>query len=93
MGLLEPARSSGLLVALYVIAVLFILFRWVQQDTTKRKAKFGWGLRIAMLALTALALPYYFFRSRGWRGGFVLLGQAWLIFIGAMLCYRIGYTL
>lgn len=89
-GLLEP---GGVWSSLYVAATLALLFRWVQVDSAKRKAKFSWLLRIALVFLTVFALPYYFFKSRGWLGGLKLTAQAWLMFIASMLCYRIGYAL
>lgn len=78
---------------LYVLLALAILFEWVRRDAKRRKIAFSWPLRIALIALTIVALPYYFFQSRGWLGGLKLAALSWVIFVGSMLCYRIGYSI
>ncbi len=92
-GLMKGPILSGVLSIAYVIATIYFLLRWVQRDSAQRNANVSWGFRIMLVVLTAFALPYYFFKSRGAWGGAKLLGQAWLIFIGSMICYRIGYAL
>ncbi len=89
-GPLRGQAFSGLLSTTYALAAVAILFRWVQQDSAARKSKISWMLKITLVILTVFALPYYFVQSRGWFGGAKLLGQAWVIFIAAMLCYRLG---
>lgn len=97
-GLLGAGISRGpvlneLLSTLYIVATLGILFHWVQLDSAQRKTSFSWPLKIALIVVTVIALPYYFFKSRGFLGGLKLGAQAWLIFIASMLCYRLGHTL
>jgi hypothetical protein len=93
-GLLTTGPALGEAFSiLYVGAALAIIFRWVQSDSVKRKTRVSLLLRIALVVLTVFALPYYFFRSRGWLGGLKLTAQAWLVFTASMLCYRIGYAL
>ena len=92
-GLTRGPVLSELLSSLYVVATLGILFRWVQLDSAQRKTGFSWPFRIALIIVTVFALPYYFFKSRGFLGGLKLCAQAWLIFIASMICYRIGHAL
>ena len=92
-GPLRGQAFSGLLSTTYALAVIAILFRWVQLDSTQRKKKLSWIMKIMLIALTVFALPYYFVQSRGWLGGAKLVAQSWLIFIAAMLSYRLGCSL
>jgi len=52
----------------------FLIFWWFRLDTRDRGFNRTSGLTLAVVALAAIALPYYFFKSRGAKGGFVALG-------------------
>ena len=48
---------------------------------------------MALVALGALALPYYLFRTRGAKGGFIALGWLFLIGSGIVVLNLVGmYT-
>lgn len=67
-----------------------LIFVWFYLDARERKYQSGIALKLLMLGLTVFALPYYLFRSRGAKGGFKALGFAVLLFIAAMILYRLG---
>lgn len=74
------------------MAALFVLlvFCWYRVDAAGRAYRTSWGLNIAMLLVTAFALPWYLVRSRdGFRIAVALLG-ATLMFVLCALLYRVG---
>ena len=92
-GPMKGQDFSGILSPFYVLCAIAILFRWVQRDAASRKAQLSWMLKVMLVILTVFALPFYFVKSRGWFGGAKLFAQSWIIFIAAMLCYRLGCSL
>jgi hypothetical protein len=61
----------------------FLIFYWYHIDTEERGYRRTSLLNISVIALAVVALPYYFFRSRGTKGGFVAVGFFVLAFVGA----------
>ncbi len=53
----------------YGLNLLFI-FMWFRYDTIARQYQTSMLLRIGIIVLPFVALPVYFFRSRGFAGGF-----------------------
>ena len=47
----------------------FLLFLWYCADAHQRSFKRSPGLNIFVVALAGVGMPYYFFRSRGFKGG------------------------
>lgn len=88
----DPSAKSAIL-AIYALAAIAIIFCWVVADARKRERRASIGLRLALIVLTVAALPWYFFSSRGFLGGLKLAGLATAVFVGSMLCYRMGYSL
>ena len=58
------------------------VFAWFRFDTDQRSYRRTPLLNICVLAIAIVALPYYFFRSRGLRGGFIACG----LFTLAVIC-------
>lgn len=92
-GPMKGQDFSGILSAIYVLSAIAVIFHWVQRDAESRKKQISWILKVMLVALTIFALPFYFVKSRGWFGGAKLLAQSWMLFIAAMLCYRLGCSL
>lgn len=55
------------------LCAILILFAWYQQDTNHIGYRRTALLNLMVIALTIIALPYYFFRSRGLKKGGVYL--------------------
>jgi len=84
-----PERGSALLI-LHAVSSLALVLAWFWIDARDRAYKASIVLRVAMLGLTVVALPYYLFRSRGFVGGLKTLGLSVLVFAGTMMAYRVG---
>lgn len=48
---------------------LLLIFWWYRLDTDQHKYKRTPWLNVGVIAVGILVLPYYFFRSRGFKGG------------------------
>ena len=71
-----------------IILMLFalgVIFWWYVQDSNKYQYRRSPLLNIGILAIGFIALPYYFFRTRGFKGGlyttslFIIIFIAWYI--------------
>jgi hypothetical protein len=82
------AGSLGLTV--HAALSLALVFAWFLIDARERGYKASLLLKIAMPALTIVALPYYLLRSRGLAAGALALARAALVFAGTMVAYRLG---
>jgi hypothetical protein len=95
VGCLEygPARgpeAGSVLLTLHAIVSLALVFAWFWIDARDRAYRASIVLRIAMLVLPVVALPWYLLRSRGWAGGLRALALSILVFAGIMMAYRVG---
>jgi len=80
-----PGRLlSGVDVPFLLIGLLLI-FHWYRADTDQLGYRRSTLLNIMVLALTLFALPYYFFRSRG----FVRGSLATVLFLGITVVYSV----
>ena len=84
-----PERGSALL-TLHAVTSLALVFAWFWIDARGRGYKASILLRIFMLVLTVIALPYYLLRSRGLTGGLRALALSLLLFAATMVAYRVG---
>ena len=89
-GAIGQFIAPGQLYPKSVIAFMLIdtalIFIWYRIDSTQRGYRRTPWLNIGVIGLSIIALPYYFFRSRGARGGFVALGLffACVVLFGAI---------
>ena len=63
---------SGVTISLVLISALLI-FVWYRIDADQRSYRRTFFLNLSVIALAVVALPYYFFRSRGAKGGLVAI--------------------
>jgi len=54
---------------IFYFLALLIIFQWYRLDSDSVKYKRSIGMNIGILLLPALALPYYFYDSRGFIQG------------------------
>jgi hypothetical protein len=59
---------------------LSAIYWWYHQDKRERQYQASPLMDVSMVALTVIALPIYFVRSRGWKGGASATGIAVVIF-------------
>lgn len=59
------------------------LFLWYRIDSDQRSYKRSPWLNVCVMAIALFALPYYFFRSRGFKGGLIASGAMLLVFLAS----------
>jgi|SRR6266850_5682311 len=94
-GCLEygPARgpeAGSALMTVHAASSVALVFIWFWIDARNRAYRASIFLKIAMLGLTIVALPYYLFRSRGFAGGVKGLALSIVVFVLTMAAYRLG---
>ena len=68
-----------------IVVFSFLIFLWYRIDAKQFEYPRSVALNIGVFALHFVALPYYLFRSRGLKKGFVAVGLYVLAFLGAVL--------
>ncbi len=82
----DPFHVPEWLEWVLVLAYGFTVFWWYHADRTDRGLKRSTWLSIAMVGLPIVGLPYYLFKSRGFRAGlFGLAGAIGLTTIAVLL--------
>jgi hypothetical protein len=84
-----PAGGSTLL-TLHVLLTIAIVCVWFWIDVRSRGYRASIVLKLAMPAITVVALPYYLFRSRGLFGGVKALAWSTVVLAGTMIAYHLG---
>ena len=67
-----------------------LAFQWYWLDSELRGYRRSIPLNVSVVALAGIALPYYLFRSRGVKGGFVGVGLLVLLFVVAAALIGVG---
>jgi predicted outer membrane lipoprotein len=78
-------QPIGSVVLGLVLACAFLTFLWYRFDTEQRLYKRTYLLNIGVVGAGLVALPYYFFRSRGAKGGFLASLLLVLFLVGLFL--------
>jgi hypothetical protein len=82
----QPFAPSSLVIS---IAALFLIFLWYRLDSDSREFKRTPLLSIAIVGVAFFAVPYYLFRTRGFRQGLL----ATLVVLLAAIGYSaVGYV-
>jgi len=63
---------------IFSLVGLALVFAWYRIDAEERNYRRSIGLNIAIVAVTIIAFPYYFFRTRGARRGLIVLAKAFV---------------
>lgn len=70
LWLFESSETAyGLINILSAVAVTVASIIWVSNDAREYDIEIGFGFRIFLILLLPFALTYYFFKTRGFRGG------------------------
>jgi len=79
----QPFPKSDIVFMLLGTVLVFI---WYRLDSNQRGYRRTPWLNVCVVGLSIIALPYYFFRSRGARDGFIALGLFLLcvVFFGVL---------
>ncbi len=81
----DPYHPSEVATAMVVVLFALATFAWFRADAIQRSYPRSPFLNVAVFGLAALALPYYFFRSRGWKKGGIAVLTALGVFIAVIL--------
>ena len=89
----QPGQSLGSTGLVNAFLGVLLVFLWYRVDAEQCGYRRSPGLNFAIVGFTLFGLPYYFFRSRGWRSGAVATLVFLLAIIGAGLLHGMGTTL
>ena len=76
-----PGRETTVFDYVSLPVFLLLTFLWYRLDAAERGYRRSSMLNIGVVGLTAVALPYYFFKSRGAKGGLLATGGALLMLV------------
>src|SRR5947207_275493 len=76
-GRVEPLSVFGIAETLVGLTAIYW---WYHLDKAERQYHAGPLMNVGVVALTIIALPIYFIRSRGWKRGLAATGVAVAIF-------------
>lgn len=85
-----PGRSFPPTVLVYSLAYTLLIFMWFRQDTDERDYKRSPTLNAGIIGLSLVALPYYFFRSRGAMRGMLATFVFVVALVAASVLMNIG---
>jgi hypothetical protein len=66
----------------FLVTLTLLSFAWYRMDSEQIGYRRSVWLNVGVLALAVVALPYYFFRSRGAKRGFIAVGLFILLLLG-----------
>jgi hypothetical protein len=74
----------------FMLVGVFLVFLWYRFDTDAMHYRRSPLLNVAVVALAVVALPYYFFRSRGFARGLLASAMFLLVFAAYSLLQMAG---
>ena len=86
-GNVDPFGPYGLADALLSLAPIFW---WYHVDKQERNYRAGPLMNVGMVALTIIAMPVYFVRSRGWKQGAISSLLALAVFGATLALGELG---
>ncbi len=86
-GQVEMLSTFGLIETLVSVV---LLFWWYHVDKAEHGYRAGPLMNGGMLVIAALALPIYFVRTRGWKGGGIAIALAAAFLVGTFVLGELG---
>ena len=80
-----PGEAFGRSDVVFTLIATLLVFIWYRFDSDERSYRRTPFLSVAVVALALLALPYYFFKSRGFTRGSMATG----VFIACCVAYGV----
>jgi amino acid transporter len=87
---LTPGEAISALDVAFTFTGAFLIFLWYRADTNARGYRRTALLNVGVVALAVVALPYYFFRSRGAKGGLLATLAFFAVFIAFLILQSVG---
>ncbi len=70
----------------FLLVYMVLIFAWYHVDSSRRDFRRSAVLNVLVIAVAVIGLPYYFFRSRGFRRGAVaVLGMILVLFMAGIM--------
>jgi len=88
-GIVSASIAQPLQIVLVLLSTLLV-FAWYRLDSDARGYRRSLMLNAGVIGMSALALPYYFFRSRGFKGGLLATVLCALTLVGMMSLTVVG---
>jgi hypothetical protein len=73
----------------FMLFGVFLLFLWFRLDSDERSYRRSALLNVGVIARALVALPYYFFRTRGFARG---LAASVLFLVAGLMCTLLQYV-
>ena len=86
-GRVEPLSKFGIA---QTLVALTAIYWWYHLDKGERQYEAGPLMNVGVVALTIVALPIYFIRSRGWKRGLAATGVAIAVFAATYALEMLG---
>lgn len=88
--LTAPGQIFGPSDMVFTVVATLLIFLWYCFDSDEKAYRRTPFLSVGVVALSIVALPYYFFRSRGFARGSIAVGLFTLCCAGYIVLQRIG---
>jgi hypothetical protein len=88
--LIAPGEIVARSDILFTVLATFLIFVWYRLDSDQLSYRRTPWLNIAVIAIAVIALPYYFFRSRGPARGSIAVGLFLLCCVGYVMLQTAG---
>ena len=85
-----PYQMTPPTAIIFTVVMCFLIFAWYHMDSSQRGYKRSVWLNIGVIGLSLVALPYYFFRSRGAKNGALATALALATLIGIGVLNALG---
>ncbi|MBN8885972.1 MAG: energy transducer TonB [Rudaea sp.] len=89
-GYRSPERLSASIEGTYLLSITLLIFLWYHVDSTAKNYPRSSMLNVSIVGLSLVALPYYFFRSRGFAKGAGATVLSSLMLLGFAVSYTVG---
>ena len=88
-----PGREFPPTAVAFMVVGVFLIFLWYRMDSNQIGYRRSPWLNVGVIALAIVALPYYFFRSRGAKRGAIATGLFLLVYIASSVLVMTGSLL
>lgn len=85
-----PGREFPPTAMAFAIMSVALIFFWFRLDSTQFGYRRSPWLNVSVIALAIIALPYYFFRSRGFKRGAIATAVMLVAYIASLVLTMAG---
>jgi hypothetical protein len=89
----ETTNTQQILNLLLAIGFNILIVFWCYYDSRERDEKLGRYFTLLVIIFGIFTLFYYFFKTRGFRGGLIFIGRTIALFLGTITMSEIVFTI